>query len=119
MKKIVKLSVFLLALMSLVLSGCGTSSSSSSTPDTIGVTGIVEILHPGTRSETFIITDSNSGETFALVGDMVYEIVPEVSRQTAVIGKITEEGYSVREGLRKLYVLDFSEIQEDDDIYQM
>ena len=114
MKKISKLSVFLLALLISVFSGCGSSNSSDSTADTIGVTGIVEILHPGTRSETFIITDSNSGETFALVGDMVCEIMPEVSRQTAVIGRITEEGYSVREDLRKLYVLDFSEIQEDD-----
>ena len=117
MKKIAKLSVSLLALVIFVFSGCGTSSSSGSTPDTIGVTGIVEILYPGTRSETFIITDSNSGETFALVGELVFEIVPEVSRQTAIVGRITEEGYSVREDLRKLYVLDFSEIQEGDEVY--
>jgi len=117
MKKIAKVSVSFLALALFVLSGCGTSSSSSSTSGTIGVTGIVEILHPGTRSETFIITDSNSGETFALVGELVFDIVPEISRQTAVIGRITEEGYSVREDLRKLHVIDFSAIQEDDEIY--
>jgi len=112
--KTFQLFVFFLVLAVSVYLGCATSSSSDSTVNTINVTGIVEVLHPGTRSETYIITDSNSGETFALVGDLVYEIVPEVSRQTAVIGKITEEGYSVREELRKLFVLDFSAIQEGD-----
>lgn len=115
MKTLVKLSnlFFVLSVGMFAITGCGTSDSTQP-PDTLAVTGVVEVLHPGTRSETYIITDSDSGETFALVGDIVYEIVPEVSRQTAVIGRLTEEGYSVREDLRKLYVIDFSATQEED-----
>lgn len=101
-------------LLALCFAGCGTTSRSDEHGDTIGVTGIVEVLHAGTRSETVIITDAVSGEVFALVGEIAFDIIPEISRQTAVIGRLTEEGYSVREDLRKLYVIDFSAIQEGD-----
>ncbi len=94
--------------------GCGASYSSDEHDDLLGVTGIVEVLHVGTRSESVIITDEESGEVFALVGELAFDIVPEISRQTAVIGRLTDEGYSVREDLRKIHVIDFSAIQEGD-----
>ena len=112
MRKFIVLGVVLAILSG--FAGCGSSSSADEHDDLIGVTGIVEVLHVGTRSESVIITDEESGEVFALVGELAFDIVPEISRQTAVIGRLTEEGYSVREDLRKIHVMDFSAIQEGD-----
>ncbi len=112
MKKFIVLGAALLVFLS--FTGCGTNNSAEEHDDLLGVTGIVEVLHVGTRSESVIITDDESGEVFALVGEQAFDIVPEISRQTAVIGRLTDEGYSVREDLRKLYVIDFSALQEDD-----
>jgi len=96
--------------------GCGTTEASQGSQDTddIRVTGIVDVLHAGTRSETVIITDEASGEVFALVGEKAYDIVPEYGQITAVIGELTEEGFSVREDLRKIGVADYSIIDVED-----
>ena len=103
-------------LLAASFTGCGTTEASQESRDTndIRVTGIVDVLHAGTRSETVIITDDASGEVFALVGEKAYDIVPEYGQLTAVIGKLTEEGYSVREDLRKICVADYSIIDVED-----
>ena len=96
-----------LFMMALSLTGCGTTTSSEE-PDTMRLTGIVDVLHAGTRSETVILTDEESGEVFALVGERAFDIVPEYGQLTAVIGRLTEEGYSVRDDLQKVHVIDYS-----------
>lgn len=103
-------------LLATSFASCGTTEASQGSQDTddIRVTGIVDVLHAGTRSETVIITDEASGEVFALVGEKAYDIVPEYGQLTAVIGKLTEEGYSVREDLRKICVVDYSIISVED-----
>ncbi|MCK5784938.1 MAG: hypothetical protein KAH54_00110 [Candidatus Sabulitectum sp.] len=108
-------TILFLALSS---AGCGASDSFEEPADTVRVTGIVDVLHAGTRSETVIITNDASGEVFALVGEKAFDIVPEYGQLTAVLGRLTEEGYSVREELRKIYVIDYSIIgPEDPDEY--
>lgn len=105
-----------LLLMALSLTGCGTTSSEEP-DDIVRLTGIVDVLHAGTRSETVIITDDASGEVFALMGEKAFDIVPEYGQLTAVIGRLTDEGYSVREELQKIYVIDYSiiDVEELDD----
>ena len=90
------------------LAGCGNTVVVEDPADSIRVTGIVDVLHAGTRSETVILTDEATGEVFALVGDRAFDIVPEYGQMTAVLGRLTEEGYSVREDLRKVHVIDYS-----------
>jgi hypothetical protein len=92
----------------LCLTGCGATVASDGSEDVIRVTGITEVLRAGTPAETVIITDDATGEVFALVGDMALDIIPVYGQQTSVIGRITEDGCSVREDLRKLNVNDFS-----------
>jgi len=97
-----------LLLITLCFAGCGTTGASSRYEDLVRVTGITEVLHAGTRSETVIITDDSTGEVFALVGELALDIVLEYGQQTSVTGRITQEGFSVREDLRKLNVTDYS-----------
>lgn len=88
---------------------CGPSTAGEqSTGDIIRVEGIVQVLHAGTRSETVILTDDASGEVFALVGELAFDLVPQYGMTTAVNGRLTDEGYSVREDLRKICVTDYS-----------
>jgi len=104
---------FVLALM--LTAACGTETSSGSGHDeTVRITGIVEVLHAGTRSETVIITEDATGDVYALVGDLAYDLIPDYGMTTAVLGRFTEEGYSVREDLRKVHVTDFSFVGQDE-----
>ncbi|MCK5842643.1 MAG: hypothetical protein KAH31_10770 [Candidatus Sabulitectum sp.] len=103
-----------LLMMALSLTGCGTTTTSEEHDDTVRLVGIVDVLHAGTRSETVIITDEESGDVFALVGEKAFDIVPEYGQLTAVIGRLTEEGYSVREELQKVHVIDYSIIGVED-----
>ena len=100
--------------LALGLAGCGNTVVMEEPGDNIRVTGIVDVLHAGTRSETVILADEASGEVFALVGERAFDIVPEYGQMTAVIGKLTEEGYSVREDLQKIHVIDYSIISVED-----
>ena len=102
--------------IALSFAACGTTDTSQGSPDTdtIRVTGIVEVLYAGTRSETVIISDSSTGEVFALVGENAYEIIADYAREVSVLGRLTDEGYSAREDLRKLYVLDYAVVYVED-----
>ena len=98
----------------LAVVACGTTTTGEQPPeDSIRIQGIVEVLHAGTRSETVILTDDVSGEVFALVGELAYDIIPDYGMTTAVNGRLTDEGYSVREDLRKVYVTDYSFVDQE------
>lgn len=104
------------ALIAMLFTGaCGTGTSTTSgSEDTVRITGIVEVLHAGTRSETVILTENSTGKVYALVGDLAYDLVPDYGMNTSVLGRITEEGYSVREDLEKVFVIDYSFVDIDE-----
>lgn len=104
MKKIISV---IAAVLLLITVSCGASTASAG-DDTVRLTGIVQVLYAGTRSETVILTEDATGEVFALVGELAYDLVPEYGLTTTVLGRFTTEGYSVREDLRKVHVLDYS-----------
>lgn len=110
-----KHALFISILTGILAVSCGTQTSVVSEQEgTVRVVGIVEVLHAGTRSETVIITDDSTGEVFALVGELAYDIIPDYGMTTSVLGRYTEEGYSVREDLRKIYVSDYSFLGPDE-----
>ncbi len=97
------------------LLSCGTQTSSDTeTGDTVRVVGIVQVLYAGTRSETVILTEDSTGEVYALVGDLAYDLIPDYGMTTSVLGRWTDEGYSVREDLLKIHVLDYSFVGPDE-----
>jgi ABC-type glycerol-3-phosphate transport system substrate-binding protein len=94
-----------------IFAGCGTESAS---PDhtTVVLTGVTQVLLAGTRSETVVLEVTETGEYFALVGDLARELVPLYGSEVAVTGVYTDEGWSVREELRKVLVLDYTVLGE-------
>ena len=99
---------------------CGTAAVNLGTEedrDMVSLSGVMEVLHSGTRSETVIITDEVTGEVFALVGDNAVLMTGNSGMYAVVLGRRTDEGYSVREDLPLVHVADFSfpgtDIQED------
>lgn len=107
-------AVSFIAAVALTLSVLACGASSSREDDTLRITGIVEVLHAGTRSETVILTEDSTGEVFALVGELAYEMIPRYGMTTAVTGRLTEEGYSVREDLPRIHVVDYSFLDIED-----
>ena len=102
-------------LLMLLAVSCGTETSSQTEPEgVVRVVGIVDVLHAGTRSETVILTNDATGEVFALVGELAYDIIPDYGMTTSVLGRFTDEGYSVREDLRKINVIDYAFIGPDE-----
>jgi len=104
-----------LAAAGIFVISCATETSSEAEPgETVRVVGIVQVLHAGTRSETVILTEDSTGEVFALMGELAYDLIPVYGMTTSVLGRFTEEGYSVREDLRKIHVLDYSFLGPDE-----
>jgi hypothetical protein len=101
---------FLLALAA-ILSGCGTGTSQRE-EQTVVLTGVTQVLQAGTRSETVVLEVTESGEFYALVGDLARELVAGYGTEVAVTGVPTEEGWSVREDLQKILVIDYSILGE-------
>lgn len=94
---------------------CGTDTSTGGEAgDSVRVVGIVQVLYAGTRSETVILTEDSTGDVFALVGDLAYDLIPDYGMTTSVLGRFTEEGYSVRDDLRKIHVLDYAFVGPDE-----
>ena len=90
---------------------CGTAAVNLGTladSDMVSLSGVMEVLHSGTRSETVIITDEATGEVFALVGDNAVLMTGSSGMYAVVLGRRTDEGYSVREDLPLVHVTDFS-----------
>jgi uncharacterized membrane protein len=94
-----------------VFAACGTESAP---PDhaTVVLTGVTQVLLAGTRSETIVLEVPETGEYFALVGDLARELVPLYGSEVAVTGVYTDEGWSAREDLRKVLVLDYTVLGE-------
>lgn len=66
--------------------------------------GGVQVLYPGSRSETVIITDAATGYPYALVGDRARRLIAEGAAVASVKGRLTREGWSVREDLPRVLV---------------
>lgn len=95
---------FLLLAAGLTLA-CGKAETTES--EFVQYTGSIEVLAQGTRSETVILEDFDTGERFALVGDTARELVRQYGNTVTVTAVHTEEGWSMRPELRKLEVVEY------------
>jgi hypothetical protein len=101
----------------LIFSGCGTTVEQQS-DDLVRVTGLVEVLLAGTRSETVILEDAETGDVYALVGEVAYEFTESYGCEVAITAKPTEEGWSVRDELPKLWVVEYTVLSSPEDTDQ-
>ena len=108
----------------LIAASCSTSSTSGDAGaplnGAVTLSGTVEVLAPGSRSETIILQVDATGEVVALVGEgaSVLRGMPGVT--VTVTGRFTTAGWSVDPGIRKLEVTDTSasEGPESSDRYE-
>jgi hypothetical protein len=91
--------------------GCGTETSHAG-GDTCTLTGVTQVLAAGTRSETVVLEVIDTGEYYALVGDLARELIPVYGTEVSVTGVLTDEGWSVREDLQKIMVIDYTILGE-------
>jgi len=71
--------------------------------------GRIEVLFPGTRSETVVLTDSLTGGAYALVGDRARRLIAGGATRAGVLGVLSHEGWSVREELPRIMVTEVRE----------
>jgi len=98
----------------LVFSGCGTTLERQN-DDLVRVTGLIEVLLAGTRSETVILEDAETGDVYALVGEVAYELTGSYGCEAAITARPTEEGWSVRDELQKLWVVEYTVLSSPED----
>ena len=95
----------------LFLQGCGTRGARQEGA-TVTVTGVTQVLSAGTRSETVGLEVTATGEYFALVGDVARELIAIYGSEVAVTGEFTSEGWSIREELPMILVIDYTVLGE-------
>jgi len=98
----------------LIISGCGTTIERQN-DDLVRVTGLIEVLLAGTRSETVILEDAETGDVYALVGDVAYELTGSYGCETAITALPTDEGWSVRDELPRLWVVEYTVLSSPED----
>lgn len=72
----------------------------------VSLSGTLEVLLPGTRSETLVLTDGSTRGTYALVGDLARRLVLRGAREASVRGRLSREGWSVREELPRILLVE-------------
>jgi len=83
--------------------------------DLVRVTGLIEVLLAGTRSETVILEDPETGDVYALVGEVASELTGSYGCEAAIAGKPTEEGWSVRDELPRIRVVEYTILSSPED----
>lgn len=75
----------------------------------ITLCGSMEVLFPGSRSETLLLTDDTTGGVYALVGDRARRLIAEGVSRAELLGTLSHEGWSVREELPRIMVTEVRE----------
>jgi hypothetical protein len=78
-------------------------------------TGSTQVMAAGTRSETVIFEDFETGERYALVGDLASELVPIYGLPVLITVIPTEEGWSIDPELPKLELIEYIMIGSEDE----
>jgi len=104
------------ALIIVLVGACGTAQHQAL--DYLYYTGSVQVLAAGTRSETVVFEDSETGERFALVNELARELVQQSGMPIAITAVLSEEGWSVDPDIRKLRIIEYAVILSDEDQYE-
>ena len=81
-------------------------------------TGSTQVMAVGTRSETVVFEDFETGERFALVGDLARELVPQYGLPLVITVIPTEEGWSMDPDLQKLELIEYVMIESEMGIFE-
>jgi hypothetical protein len=100
----------------LLMAACGPSQSIRE--DYMQLTGSTQVMAVGTRSETVVFEDFETGQRYALVGDLARELVPRYGLPVSVTVIPTDEGWSLDPELQKLELLDYSILTTEEDYYE-
>jgi hypothetical protein len=88
-----------------LLAGCGSPAVRATGLSTLS--GRIDVLAAGTRSETVVI-ETPEGEVYALVGDLACELRDSWGMTAWVTGSPTDEGWSIRADLQKIRVEEYT-----------
>ncbi len=94
----------------LFAASCATPSTGSTAAEggMVTLSGTVEVLAPGSRSETIILQVDATGEVVALVGEEASALREMPGVPVTVTGRFTDVGWSMDPDIRKLQVTDTS-----------
>lgn len=95
---------------------CGTTQRIQD--ENLQLTGSIQVMAAGTRSETVVFEDFESGERYALVGELARELVSQYGLSVAITAIATEEGWSMDPDLKKLLLIEYTMIEPEEDLYE-
>ncbi len=107
---------YCLAIIIVLVVACGTTQQIRN--DYLQYTGSTQVMAVGTRSETVVFEDFESGERFALVGDLARELVPQYGLPVVITVIPTEEGWSMDPDLQKLELIEYVMIGSEVGTYE-
>lgn len=84
----------------------------------VRMTGTTQVLAAGTRSETVVFEDVETGERYALVGELARELVPRYGVPVSVTVVPTEEGWSVDPDLPRMKLIEYAMLDTVEDYYE-
>ena len=100
----------------ILFAACGTTQHIQN--DYLQYTGSTQVMAVGTRSETVVFEDFQTGERFALVGDLARELVPQYGLPVVITVIPTEEGWSMDPELQKLELIEYVMIGSEVGTYE-
>ncbi len=97
------------SIVALTVLAAASCSTEEVPPDCcVQMTGLVEVLSSGTPSETVILEETESGERYALVGEMAVELADRYGEPVTVTGYETDQGFSVEPDLQRFLVVEYA-----------
>ncbi|GEM_PF-1795565 len=93
------------AFLVLTAATCGESGANGNA--TVQLEGVVRVMAMGTRSETVILEDSDTGVRYAMVGERARELVPYRGRPVRVTARSVTNGWSMDPSLPKMAVIEY------------
>lgn len=104
------------AIIIVFIVSCGTTQRIQI--DYLQYTGSTQVMAVGTRSETVVFEDFQTGERFALVGDLARELVPQYGLPVVITVIPTEEGWSMDPDLQKFELIEYAMIGSEVGTYE-
>ena len=94
-----------------LLAACGTTTvPEQDFEGAAEYTGIVQVLAQGTRSETVVLEENDTGQWYSLVGDMARELVRMAGMTITITALPSEEGRTIRSEFPRLQVVAYVEV---------
>ena len=107
---------YFISILIILIAACGTTQYIQN--DSLQYTGSTQVMAVGTRSETVVFEDFETGERFALVGDLARELVPQYGLPVVITVIPTEEGWSADPELQKFELIEYVMIGSEESIYE-